>query len=141
MRPAGLVPLLFWAVGIGLLVDAVLRGTAQVALLVIVPVFSGRSVEFLLGVLGLLGGFVTLPLVFAPPEEGERPTVPDAAPPLPAHRPEDGRSTGGGFLLIGPVPILFGSWRHVSARTRWWLAAIGGAILLAFAILILYAVA
>ena len=132
MRGGRVAAITLWVLAIALLVDSVLRGGAHVALVVIVPVVSGQSGEFLLGVALLIAGFLALPwLLFeAEPPEG----------PLEGHAggmtspPPRAPSTvgGGGLLLIGPVPILFGGWRNVSRRARWWLALAGGVMVVAF---------
>ena len=132
MRGTRAASIALWVLGIVLVTDSVLRGAARVSLVVIVPVISGQSAEFLLGIVFLLAGFLTVPwLLFegvhveAPSEELS--TESPSSPP-PSHGPVG----GGGLLLIGPVPILFGGWRNVSRRTRWWLAVVGGVILVAF---------
>ena len=98
--------------------DAVLHGRASLSLVIIVPVFSGSSVEFLLGVVLLLLGIFLLPLAFVEPL--------DEAPPARSSSPG---ATSGGLVLVGPLPFFFGAWKNVSPRVRI-LAAIIGAVLL-----------
>lgn len=140
MRGTRAVPIAFWVLGVALLADAVLRGAARVTLVVIVPVLSGQSAEFLVGVVLLFAGFLTLPWFFLDEDRrtGPSPGTGDgpAAPPLHS----SGEVGGGGLILIGPVPILFGGWRAVSRRTRWALAIAGGAVLAVFVAVILFAV-
>jgi uncharacterized membrane protein len=125
------VPLLLGITGVVLVALAVLSGGAQFAIVVIVPVLFGRSIEFAAGVLLLFGAVLSLPFALS----GEFGPV----------EPRQGRSEGpgsggsGGLVLIGPVPIWFGSWSNVSARTRWAVALLGLAIVgLAVALLILF---
>lgn len=142
MRAARWLPIALWAAGGALIVDSVVRGSAQVWLVVVIPVVSGESAEFLLGVVLLLAGFLTFPWLGRAAEgpEGSRglPTSepPVSEPPWPRGDAPSGTG-GGGLILIGPVPIFFGGWRHASRRTRW-LAVAGGAIL--FLALFLWAV-
>jgi len=129
VRTLGLVPFVLLGAGVALIADAVIAGGATVAIVVIVPVLSGSSAEFLLGVVLLVGAFFSLPFVLATerPEASSMPTsapTPESAPP--------GGSTGGGLVLVGPVPIFFGSWRNVSARTRLWVALVGAVVLALF---------
>jgi uncharacterized protein (TIGR00304 family) len=124
--PAGLL-----LAGVVLVALAVLQGGAELAIVLIVPVVFGRSLEFAIGVLLLVAGLFTLPLAFEPAEETE-PAVPEST----ASRSAGG---SGGLVLIGPVPIFFGSWKTVSARTRWTAALLGGAVLaVAILVLVLY---
>ena len=140
MRGTRAVSIALWGLGVALIADAVLRGGAEVSLVVIVPVVSGQSAEFLLGIVCVFAGFLTLPwLLFdrvplaSPPEErAAEPTSPSLRPPT--------QVGGGGLVLIGPVPILFGGWRNVSRRTRWWLVVAGGVILVVFVAAVFVAV-
>lgn len=127
MRRSGWVPGLLLVVGAALVVDAVVRGAASVALIAIIPVVSGSSAEFLAGVVLLLVGFLSLPLAFRPPAE------PGGAALLldPRARGEAPTEEVGGLLLVGPVPIFFGGWKNVSVRTRVAVAVIGAALLVA----------
>jgi uncharacterized membrane protein len=125
MRAAALVPVLLLGVGLLLVADAVLRGAASLALVVIFPVVYGSDAEFLLGVVLLLVGFVSLPLAWAPATE-RSPVGPHAG------GPRDAPSTETmGLVLIGPVPIFFGGWKDVSCRTKATVAAMGALLLLA----------
>jgi uncharacterized membrane protein len=126
MRLIGLGALAAFVVGAALVVDAILHGRASLSLVVIVPVFSGSSAEFLLGVVFLVVGFFLLPLAIWEPSEGELLSAPVEGPSVP---PPSAGAAGGGLVLIGPVPIFFGAWKNVSRRVRL-LAALAGAVLL-----------
>jgi uncharacterized membrane protein len=119
------VPLGLLAVGAALIADAVLRGGASVALVVVVPVIYGASTEFFVGVLLLFFGFVTLPFLF-----GASPVGTEVEPASAAHATAPPTEVGG-LMLIGPVPIFFGGWKGASRRTRVALAVLGGAVLVA----------
>ncbi len=130
MRLLLLVAFVLLAAGVALVADAVAQGGADVWLVVVVPVISGSSAEFLLGVVALVAGLLLLPFGLAERVGGERPFPPDEpGRPLP---PSEGSSGAGGLVLVGPVPIFFGSWRNVSARTRLWVAVAGALVLVVF---------
>lgn len=119
VRRWGVVPVLL-LLGGGLLVTlALLRGGAQLALFVVVPVIFGGSLEFVVGVLLLVIGMFCLPMALE--WEVDTDPVASTAPP--------GSNTGGagGLVLLGPVPIFLGSWSNVSRRTRLWVALFGAA--------------
>ncbi len=128
MRAASLVPIGLIVVGLALVALAVADGGASLALVVVLPVLYGRSLEFVAGVLLFVAGLFALPLAFGPVAPVEAEPEEDASP-----------SSGGsgGLVLIGPVPILWGSWKGVSPRTRVLLAVVGGAILAAAVVLLL----
>lgn len=110
--------------GVALVALSVSEGGATVALVVIFPVVFGSSGLFLLGVVLMLAGLVSLPFALAASatvgEEGPVPEGVEAAV---------GGGASGGVVLIGPVPILFGSWRGLSRRERWALVLLGAGLL------------
>lgn len=116
------IPILLLGGGIALVVHAVLAGRAAVALLVIVPVVYGASVELLLGIVLLFAGILTLPLLLVPPLGSETP------PPLPEPRERPAEGGGGALVLLGPVPLFFGSWRRAPTWVRWAAAGFGIAL-------------
>ncbi len=146
MRALGVLPIVLLAAGAGLVALAVLTGGAAVGVVLIVPFVVGRSIDLGLGVLLLIVGFLTLPLVFlgsgAALEE-----EPDPRPSSGPRRGTAGNSGGGtavgseggsgGIIIVGPIPILFGSWRNVSPRTRTLIAAAAAAVFVAVVVLFL----
>lgn len=119
--------------GVALVALSIVEGGASVALLVIVPVISGSSLTFLLGVVLLVVGFLSLPFALAEEWGGAPPSLPSSGT-----AQTGGQGGGGGFILIGPVPIVFGSWKGISRRTRWWLAFVGAVLLtVAFVVFVL----
>ncbi len=110
--------------GVALVALSVAEGGANVALVVIIPVLSGSSITFVVGVMLLIAGFLSLPFAIAA-EWGEEPTT----LPSSATAPMEGQGGVGGFVLVGPVPIVFGSWKGISRRARWWLALAGAVVL------------
>jgi uncharacterized membrane protein len=105
-----------------LLAAALATGGAHLVLLVILPVIvGGGSGLFLGGVLCVFLGILLLPWVFEgdEPESGEAPTTADRR----------GTPSSGGLILVGPIPVFFGAWKHPGRRAYWWAALVGGAIL------------
>lgn len=135
MRTRRILPVAFWVPALALIVDSILRGGASVWLVLVFPVVSGQSLEFLVGALLLFAGFLSLPWALFEEEEAPR----EAGPMSASSRTEPPSATGstGGVILVGPVPILLGSWRTASRRARWWLAVAGGAIALVLVAMIL----
>ncbi|MGI0130505.1 MAG: TIGR00304 family membrane protein [Thermoplasmata archaeon] len=131
VRGAWLSPVGLIVAGGVLVTIAVLQGRAQVALVVIVPVVFGGSLEFVAGVLLLVAGLFLLPWTF------ER--MGSSLPPGGEGSTSTAESGTAGLVLIGPVPIFFGSWRSVSRRTRVTVVVLGAvALTLAVLALVLY---
>jgi uncharacterized membrane protein len=132
MRGVVAVPLALLAGGAAAIGVAVATGGAQVALLLFVPVLVGSSALFALGIGLLVVGFFVLPFALMVTRDAapgpESPPGLESAPGVPA-------GGSGGFVLIGPVPIVWGSWAHISRRVRIALAATG-ALVLAVAVIV-----
>ena len=107
------LPLLIFAAGIVMVSATVAKGDADVSLVVIFPVFSGSSALFLLGVvlviLSFLAGFAML-------ATGQVETDRHGLQPLGPERTVSAeRGTKyGGVVLIGPIPIAFGSDKRIA---------------------------
>jgi uncharacterized protein (TIGR00304 family) len=117
--------------GITFLSLAVLFGSAHVAVVLIVPVLYGSSPYLALGVLLLVLGFFLTFLGWASMAGDEvalGPATPIVSPTGgSADRSEGTRRSYGGFLLIGPIPVVFGN------RPAWmpYLVAMGIILMLA----------
>lgn len=123
--------------GVALVAGSVVQGGARVAVFVVFPVISGGSAEFLAGVLLLIVGAFSLPFsLTAGSAWEESPVPPDPSSPV----SRDSGGGVGGFVLVGPVPIVFGSWKGMSRRMRWTLALFG-ALALTVAIVVLVVLA
>jgi uncharacterized membrane protein len=121
MRVAVLLAPLLLATGVAAVVGALLTGGAGAAIVVVVPVVFGSSLLFLAGVLLLIAGLFTLLFAFG----GVEPAAVTSGP----------RTGSGGLLLVGPVPIFWGSARGASRSLRV-VAALAGGVLLALAVLL-----
>lgn len=104
------LPIVLFIGGAICIAAAVVTGGAEADLVLIFPVFSGSSGLFLAGigliVLSFFSGFAMLALTQS--ESMER---------TPATREEDGiqrKTSYGGVVLIGPVPIAFGSDKRIA---------------------------
>ncbi len=106
VRPLPLLTGICLAAALTTLTLALLEGGAQGAFVLFVPVLYGTSTLFTVGVGFLLLTFVLLflTLSFGAPRERPDGRFPPPVPPSPEV---------GGFLLIGPVPILFGNRREM----------------------------
>jgi len=109
LRQRAVVPVALFVGGVTCIAASVLSGEADVSLFLVFPVFSGSSGLFLLGialiVFSFLAGFMFLMMGQA------------ALAAQDAYVPESGRvgerakadTKYGGVVLLGPVPIAFGS--------------------------------
>lgn len=107
------IPVALFAAGVGLIGAAVATGEAEVSLFLIFPVFSGSSGIFLLGTLLIVFSFIVgLALLAMGQAEIARYAM---GPPRPEKGTESaGQTKYGGVVLIGPVPIAFGSDRNLA---------------------------
>ncbi|MBM4247857.1 MAG: DUF131 domain-containing protein [Euryarchaeota archaeon] len=137
-----------FALGLALVALSVLRGEGSAGIAICVPFFWGTGLFSSLGVLCFFGGMVLLflgllrgPWELAGPDgtgpapgSGGAPDGTDAAPESPGGPPEGSasaiahsarapapRARAGGVVLIGPVPIVFGSDPGIS-RTMFYMA-------------------
>jgi len=103
------LPVLVFVAGVACIVVAAASGNAEVQLLVIFPLVSGSGWLFILGIVLIIASFI-LGFVLAASSMEE--------PPSPVETPSQ-RKTGtqkryGGVVIIGPVPIIFGSDRKMA---------------------------
>lgn len=112
MIPRMWLPVAVFFAGMACIAAAVVTGEAEVDLIVIFPVFSGSSGLFLLGtvliIMSFLIGFAVLAMSqaelatnMALPSTSQKPTV-------------EKKTQYGGVVLIGPLPIAFGSDRRIA---------------------------
>ncbi len=115
------IGLLLLAAGVSLLAMAIALGQAELSLVLIVPVVHGSGPLVGLSVVMLFMGMVVtfLSLSSGPVQGGEG--------------AEEGERKWGGVVLIGPIPIIFGSGRAL--RGSWVLltvSIVSGLLLLVF---------
>ena len=108
MRPVVWLPVLVFAAGLACIAVAVAEGEAEVSLLLIFPVFSGSSALFMLGtlliVLSFFVGFAMLAMGQKELGRFQR----ELGQPVEQRQPQK-ETKYGGVVLVGPVPIAFGS--------------------------------
>jgi len=113
MRRLTVLALLALVGGLALLAYSAATGEGQVVLFLIFPVFTGSGLAsfagMLLIMLGLFLGFLSMAGLALPGAESAPP--PAAAPPAPPASPA---RKFGGVVLLGPIPIVFGSDRRVT---------------------------
>lgn len=109
LRYKVIVPIALFVGGVVCIAASVLSGDAEVSLLLIFPIFSGSSGLFLLGVALIVFSFITgfmflmmgqLELAGGGPYSQEEGPAPEG---------RKGGTRYGGVVLVGPVPIAFGS--------------------------------
>ena len=111
MRPLGLLAALMILAGAALLIYGIIAGEMQVALLLIVPVIYGSSTLGILAIGLIIVGVLVLMAdlaLSASAGELEHALVDDG------DRAGSKKAEFGGVVLIGPVPIIFGSNRRMT---------------------------
>lgn len=120
MRTGRVVSGLALLAGLGLSAWAAIQGDLSVHLFLVVPVVSGSSGPAALGMLLAMGGLVGWVLTGFPARAREPGGSQPSARPPPGDQASDGsgrppsgetgRDTrGGGIILLGPIPIAWGS--------------------------------
>ncbi|NPA74580.1 MAG: DUF131 domain-containing protein [Euryarchaeota archaeon] len=95
--------------GIAIIIISALSGNGGFALVLIFPVFYTSGPLGALGMLMILAGIF---LFFLAPFAGTEMHPPSTPPPEPHHTTEKKKVNYGGVILIGPIPIVFGSDRE-----------------------------
>lgn len=120
MTLKGLVPVFIFIAGIGIVIAAVATGEAEVQLFLIFPVFTGSSWMFIAGTLLILASIIVgMVLLFTGQGYFEQQYEPGAHEAEPA--PKKRNTEFGGAVLIGPIPIAFGSNERIAL---WMLIAV-----------------
>jgi uncharacterized protein (TIGR00304 family) len=101
-------------VGLCLIAAAIISGDAEVALFLIFPVVSGSGWAFLLGALLIVASFLLwfLTLGIGWHEAGIGPPPTEGKPHFGTG--EEHTASYGGVILIGPIPIAFGSDKKIA---------------------------
>jgi len=113
LRPIIWVPIAVFVSGIACIAAAAVGGEADVRLFLIFPVFSGSSWLFILGTLLIvLSFFVGFAIVAIGGTEADRSQPGSVEPRSPATSQR--RTTYGGVVLVGPIPIAFASSKNMA---------------------------
>ncbi len=120
-NPTAWLPVALFAAGVALILASVATGQADVRVFALFPVFSGTSSLFLIGVLLVVLSFLAGFAVIMKGESGEPRSSAGVPEPLDAQAPPEDVSGGqkrrtefGGLVLVGPIPIAFGSNRSIA---------------------------
>ncbi len=110
------IPLALFIAGVACIAVAAATGEAKVQLLIYFPLISGSGPIFLAGVLLIASSFILgFVLAFSSIlEENARPLMPSEGRQARATESPQNRTRYGGVVLIGPVPIIFGSDRRMA---------------------------
>ncbi|GEM_PF-1123265 len=123
-RPLAAAGALLLALSLALLLYAALRGEASLALLFVIPILTITGPVGAVGAL-LLPAAILLLFLSLLPERGQQNAVQDSVT----------GSRWGGVVMIGPIPILFGSAR--GSRRAFILAVLASTLIMAALLLIL----
>ena len=107
-----MLPLALFVSGLGLVAASVATGEAELSLLVVFPVVSGSGGLFLLGALLIAASFL-IGFLWLLATAGQMPAPRNDGVAAPGE-PAGGGTKYGGVVLIGPVPIVFGSTRRMA---------------------------
>ncbi len=109
------IPVLVFLAGVGCIIAAAVTGEAKVELLVVFPLISGSSLLFILGVVLIVLSFILGFVIAATStmEQAAETGQDNGGTQNPAAENHQ-RTRFGGVVLIGPVPIIFGSDRRLA---------------------------
>jgi uncharacterized protein (TIGR00304 family) len=99
--------------GMALIATAVATGEADMSLVIVFPVFSGSSLLFLLATLLVISSFIVGFVLMAMDHERTEERVEAASEGMSSGAPRS-RAEYGGVVLLGPIPIAFGSNKRVA---------------------------
>ncbi|MBU0684795.1 MAG: DUF131 domain-containing protein [Thermoplasmatota archaeon] len=99
--------------GVALIATAVATGESNVSLVIVFPVFSGSSLTFLLATLLIISSFIVGFVLMAMDHEWTEERVEAASEGVRSSAPVS-RTEYGGVVLLGPIPIAFGSNKRVA---------------------------
>jgi len=107
------IPIAMFVAGMALIATAVATGEADVSLVIVFPVFSGSSLLFLLATLLIISSFIVGFVLMAMDHERTEERVEAASEGMSSSAPRS-RTEYGGVVLLGPIPIAFGSNKKVA---------------------------
>jgi uncharacterized protein (TIGR00304 family) len=108
------IPITLFVSGLALLAYSAFEGSLQVTWVLIIPVFSGTGIFAFLGTLLIIVGIILFFLVYLKgftdqyePARGGQGNV--GQPPTRTAQPQGASKKFGGVVLVGPIPVIFGS--------------------------------
>ncbi len=101
-----MIPVLMFVTGLVVIGIAVASGEGEVSLVLIFPVFSGSSGLFMLGTALIVMSFMTGFFVMV---RSQMETMQPGVYPVEENASRPAETKFGGVVMIGPVPIAFGS--------------------------------
>ena len=113
MRARLWIPIAMFVAGMALIATAVATGEADMSLVIVFPVFSGSSLLFLLATLLVISSFIVGFVLMAMDHERTEERVEAASEGMSSGAPRS-RAEYGGVVLLGPIPIAFGSNKRVA---------------------------
>ncbi len=128
MRPLRALAAFLIIAGAALTIYGVAAGEMQVALIIFVPVITGSSIVGILAIGSIIVGVL---IAMADAFLGAGTESPQEAVPAEGQAKERAKTEFGGVMLIGPIPIVFGSSNRAALY----------ALLIAFVILVLFVLA
>jgi len=108
MVPRHWIPIALFIGGLCVIFAAVASGQAEVSFLLVIPVFTGSSMVFLLGTGLILLSFVVGFMMLASGQAEFEQMTGAGTRATPSTRTER-KTSFGGVVLLGPIPIAFGS--------------------------------
>jgi len=113
MFPRYWIPIALFVGGMCAIFASVATGEAEVSFLVIIPVFTGSSLLFLLGTGLILLSFAVGFFLLAAGQAEADDSVETGSAQAPGTMKER-KTSYGGFVLVGPIPIAFGSDKRIA---------------------------
>jgi uncharacterized protein (TIGR00304 family) len=113
LRAALWIPIAMFVAGMALVATAVATGEADVSLVIVFPVFSGSSLVFVLATVLIVSSFVVGFALVAIGLERSEESVGTKSGEVDGNVPGR-RIHYGGVVLLGPIPIAFGSTKRVA---------------------------
>lgn len=113
MRTTFWIPIAVFVLGLALIATAVATGEADVSLIIVFPVFSGSSLVFLLGTLLIISSFIVGFILMATDNQQTAEQAGAASKGMSGGEMKP-RTAYGGVVLLGPIPIAFGSNKRIA---------------------------
>ena len=113
MRTRLWIPIAMFVAGMALVATAVATGEADVSLVIVFPVFSGSSLVFLLATMLVISSFIVGFVLMAMDHDRTEERIQTGSEGARGSAPGS-KMQYGGVVLLGPIPIAFGSNKRVA---------------------------